>query len=986
MRKKSNGIKLPDGQVYDIIPPIATSSTRGGIVAKEKTTETLEVAIDSTTGKAYVEDVSASIDITGKADKSYVDNAVSGLASENYVDEAVDGLASEVYVDNTIGDAVSDLVSESYVDNAVNNAVQDLASETYVDNAVTGLASVQELSNGLATKQNTLTQADKESIANIYGEIGESSENILDLSNVLKNTIIDANGNPSYNAAFYYNTIMNIKVEPQKTYVLQKKVADTFRVYIAFYKEDGTFISRPPQYQTSTNWFSFTTPALTDHIGICYQISNSAGTVFYNFDEFMLSQNSTRQDYKSFYKIKNGYIQEFDKSRFAFSAFQKFAVIGDSLSVGYNYDKDSPSTPADRNIPYSWGQAIARLCGTTCVNMGKSGIDTTQWLNDQDYGIGVLQAEGNKCQAYIIGLGVNDAITESFTIEDFKNNYQIIINAIKEVNERAKIFCFTMFFSTQYLEKSNAIKEVVTNNTNTYLIDIQNKYFDVYNKQFINDYRLGNHYTAAGYTNLGCTNLWLLSKIMDDNADDFWDIFKIPYDKPLTVDDLNELKVDKEQGKGLSTNDYTTAEKEKLASLENYDDTEIKQEIGYIENIVEHLPKISANGTDISLNNTVAGKMAVQINGNITQENTPTPSQPQSIKVVSGNNTVNISNSDNTESQSFQINLGNIKLCRLDTYKDTIFKNVPSSPYYNDTLTENGWYILRNIAKKVYTGANTEVWYKYSTNTYASTRLSTVRKSMCDYYVFSETKQTATALADGEYCFAAQQNNFALLIKNTSIEEAADFKTWLSNNNITIYYVLETPTTEAITDETLIAQLENLFSAMSYNDQTDLSSTYENGNAPIYLTAEVFVDIGTELAKKVDDVQINGTSITNDGVANVPIATDSTVGVVKTYPGLGTEMSGSRICISPASDTAIKAGTATHKPITPLNAAVAAFYGLAKAAGDTTQASSNNAVGNYTDTAKTKIQEMLGFVILTQAEYDAITIPNESTIYFIKED
>lgn len=36
-------------------------------------------------------------------------------------------------------------------------------------------------------------------------------------------------------------------------------------------------------------------------------------------------------------------------------------------------------------------------------------------------------------------------------------------------------------------------------------------------------------------------------------------------------------KVDKVTGKGLSTNDYTTPEKNKLASLENYDDTEVKQ-------------------------------------------------------------------------------------------------------------------------------------------------------------------------------------------------------------------------------------------------------------------------------------------------------------------------------------------------------------------------------------------------------------------------
>lgn len=38
-------------------------------------------------------------------------------------------------------------------------------------------------------------------------------------------------------------------------------------------------------------------------------------------------------------------------------------------------------------------------------------------------------------------------------------------------------------------------------------------------------------------------------------------------------------KVDKQEGKGLSAEDYTTADKEKLAGLENYDDTELRAEL-----------------------------------------------------------------------------------------------------------------------------------------------------------------------------------------------------------------------------------------------------------------------------------------------------------------------------------------------------------------------------------------------------------------------
>lgn len=50
------------------------------------------------------------------------------------------------------------------------------------------------------------------------------------------------------------------------------------------------------------------------------------------------------------------------------------------------------------------------------------------------------------------------------------------------------------------------------------------------------------------------------------------------YTKSETDTKLN-TKVDKVSGKGLSTNDFTSAEKNKLASLTNYDDTQIKQQI-----------------------------------------------------------------------------------------------------------------------------------------------------------------------------------------------------------------------------------------------------------------------------------------------------------------------------------------------------------------------------------------------------------------------
>lgn len=51
------------------------------------------------------------------------------------------------------------------------------------------------------------------------------------------------------------------------------------------------------------------------------------------------------------------------------------------------------------------------------------------------------------------------------------------------------------------------------------------------------------------------------------------------YYKKGEIDDLLDYKVNKVNGKQLSTNDYTTTEKAKLASLENYDDSELRRDV-----------------------------------------------------------------------------------------------------------------------------------------------------------------------------------------------------------------------------------------------------------------------------------------------------------------------------------------------------------------------------------------------------------------------
>jgi hypothetical protein len=116
-----------------------------------------------------------------------------------------------------------------------------------------------------------------------------------------------------------------------------------------------------------------------------------------------------------------------------------------------------------------------------------------------------------------------------------------------------------------------------------------------------------------------------------------------------------------------------------------------------------------------------------------------------------------------------------------------------------------------------------------------------------------------------------------------------------------------------------------------------------------------------EAGGKIKDVQVNGTSVVQNGVANIPFAGGSRLGVIKTGTGNGiyVDSTNGEAYISCATDAFIKAGANKYRPVVPGNQHQSAFYGLAKAAGDTTQAASSNAVGTYTYAAKEAIRNMI---------------------------
>lgn len=215
----------------------------------------------------------------------------------------------------------------------------------------------------------------------------------------------------------------------------------------------------------------------------------------------------------------------------------------------------------------------------------------------------------------------------------------------------------------------------------------------------------------------------------------------------------------------------------------------------------------------------------------------PSPSRPSVVNVVKGNNTLTISNSDDTQSQTYQVNLpSNMELCKISTYQDYFYK-------------DNGnWYLHSEVGKVMVNGS--EDWNRTSIGGYSrfeldgvdylkGTAATTTPNFISNYLIAKNFTEVANGNAGVSWWWNVSRK--LLIIGLGDDRTLSDFKTWLSTHNTTVYYPLETPTNTQITDTTLITQLDNLQKAISYDTQTNISQT--NEDKPFIITAEMFLSL-----------------------------------------------------------------------------------------------------------------------------------------------
>lgn len=190
--------------------------------------------------------------------------------------------------------------------------------------------------------------------------------------------------------------------------------------------------------------------------------------------------------------------------------------------------------------------------------------------------------------------------------------------------------------------------------------------------------------------------------------------------------------------------------------------------------------------------------------------------------------------------QSYVIPFGDTYLAKIGDYAD------------EPVNVDGTWYIRRAIGKAVLDGSENITYYNTRNSIYGA-RLPVSGSAkhgtgvLCDYlYNVPFTTFTSDSLrAYGQICAHNTTDVDTLYASspNNTVTDLAGFKTWLGTHNITVYYVLATPTDEAITDQDLIDALDELYEqAHSYKGHTHITATAADGNAPAVLSVEVGED------------------------------------------------------------------------------------------------------------------------------------------------
>lgn len=222
----------------------------------------------------------------------------------------------------------------------------------------------------------------------------------------------------------------------------------------------------------------------------------------------------------------------------------------------------------------------------------------------------------------------------------------------------------------------------------------------------------------------------------------------------------------------------------------------------------------------------------------------PSPQSPSELRVVTGENKIIVSNGLDSEDegykeQKFPFSLGSQEMYEGDYLADDGIHHVSHQVVFDGS--ESGWNIRQD--------ATNDDYICFKRNGYIK---GTIKKiSYCSHF-----KIATSAELNSNNIRLVDVNNYGLQITiNKEIcTSVDDFKVWLSQNNVTVEYEPAEPIITPYT-ELQQEQYDAIKQAVSYEGTTIISSTHEEGNAPMKFKVSIANNTVSELKLEIDKIE-----------------------------------------------------------------------------------------------------------------------------------
>lgn len=203
---------------------------------------------------------------------------------------------------------------------------------------------------------------------------------------------------------------------------------------------------------------------------------------------------------------------------------------------------------------------------------------------------------------------------------------------------------------------------------------------------------------------------------------------------------------------------------------------------------------------------------------------------------------------DELDTSAFQIEKGSattyapyftpIELCKIGTYQDYIYKSGEDWYVHKETTS----FILDGTKGGFYSS-----WYYVSFSALGITNVdgNNLNAFSSNFTAYDYSTFTGNTTLNG---MAQSGSNF--IIRNIHYSDTAGYQTWLASTLPKVYYPLATPTDTQITNEAIIAQLEALNEATTYDGTTVITVSSEN------LAGSLEVTVSSNIAKTYTEVEI----------------------------------------------------------------------------------------------------------------------------------